>query len=71
MIQTITACVLLLLSPMNMNESRSKRTVEILNHVALAFCFGSMVADTIKMVFVQDYVYDGRRETTTTPSEEF
>ncbi len=47
---------------MNMNTERSQRTVQILNHVALSFSFGSMFVDTIKMVFIADYRFDGREE---------
>ena len=58
--QALTAAVVMLLSPMNMNSERSVRSVRVLNHVVLAFSFGSMVVDTIKMVFVADTQYEHR-----------
>ena len=61
----------MLLSPMNMNNERSVRSVRILNHVVLAFSFGSMVVDTIKMVFVADTQYDGVAEGGTAVEESF
>ncbi len=49
---------LLLLSPMNINRRRSRRSALIINHVALSLSFGVMFVDTVKMVFISDYGYD-------------
>ena len=43
---------------MNVNKERSAKTVMILNHTVLGLTFGSMVVDTIKMVFAADSDYD-------------
>lgn len=48
----------MLLSPMNMNSEPTQRTLDILNHIALAFSFGSLFVDTVKMVFISDYSFD-------------
>lgn len=48
----------MLLGPINMNKNRSEKSLMILNHLAMAFCFGSMFVDTVKMVFVADSFYD-------------
>ena len=48
------AIVLMLLGPMNVTSEKSVRTIEILNHIAMAFSFGSMFVDTVKMVFIAD-----------------
>ena len=48
------AIVLMLLGPMNVTSEKSKRTLEILNHIGMAFSFGSMFVDTVKMVFIAD-----------------
>ena len=50
--------VLMLIAPMNTRTQRTERHLQIMNQIALAFAFGSMVVDTIKMVFVQDLKYD-------------
>ena len=43
-----------ILGPMNIENSYNEKTMMILNHVALAFCFGSMCVDTVKYVFVTE-----------------
>ena len=37
-----------------MDEAKNEKMLMILNHIALAFSFGSMFIDTIKFVFVAE-----------------
>merc|ERR1711963_1222260 len=53
-LQVLTAIIMFILGPMNLNTLNNENTMMILNHVALAFCFGSMFVDTVKYVFVAE-----------------
>merc|ERR1711953_734498 len=53
-LQVVTALLLFVVGPMNVDETKNEKLLMILNHTALAFSFGSMFTDTIKFVFVHD-----------------
>merc|ERR1712170_47955 len=60
-LQVAQGIILLVIGPLNISKTLNPGALAALNHTAMAFSFGIMFIDTIKMVFGQDLGFENTK----------